>query len=70
MAFKDGMAAISKTLKVIAIGGSGFLVTVGVWSCFSSVDQSSHNAVAAFMCAGILYFLFWTPAWIINKFIQ
>lgn len=61
MAFKDGMSAIAKVLKVIAIGS--------VIGCFF-MGMNYGSFFFAGICGAILFFLFWTPAWVIKKFIQ
>ena len=61
MAVKDGMMAISQVLKMAAIlSAAGLLVATLIYSA---------GAIGVIM-AICSFFLFWTPAWIIKKFVQ
>lgn len=61
MAFRDGMAAIAKVLKVAAIAVSGLCLIVMIWQ-----GLFLEGLPASIM----VFLLLWTPAWIIRKFIQ
>lgn len=61
MAFKDGMGAIAKVLKVIAVVAAAISLFAGI---------SDHNFAIGASIAVILFIMFWTPAWVIKKFIQ
>lgn len=60
MAFRDGMLAIAKVLKVIAVASAL------ICAAATLVDRTFFGL---FIAAG-LFLLFWTPAWIIRKFVQ
>lgn len=61
MALKDGVLAIAKVLKVLAVASA--------CACLFSGAIGGGFLVAATMALG-LFLLFWTPAWIIRKFVQ
>lgn len=67
MALKDGMLAISKTLKVIAIGSLMSLIGMGIYAVTAN-GRESDSFLGAVFIGVFLFFLFWTPAWIIKKF--
>lgn len=61
MAIKDGMLAIAKVLKVLAVASACACVFTGtVYGGF---------LVAIAVALG-LFLLLWTPAWVIKKFVQ
>lgn len=69
MAFKDGMYAIAKVLSIAATGAAAVSVAVGLYDAVAGrggfVSLGIGLAFAAF-----LFVLFWTPSWVIKKFIQ
>jgi hypothetical protein len=61
MALKDGMLAITKVLKVMAIVFGGGWAIVGI---------SDNSPVLGLIMGALFFLLFWTPAWVIKKFVQ
>lgn len=61
MAFKDGMGAIAKVFRVLAVGTAVL--------CFSLGIANHSLGLGSFLAVSLFLFL-WTPAWIIRKFIQ
>lgn len=69
MAFIDGMHAISKVLKVIAVATAVGAFSLGVAAC--TYGTAGISALFAGLAgAAMLFFLLWTPAWVIKKFVQ
>lgn len=60
MAFRDGMQAISKALKVAAVASA----LIFTWAGIANSDG------VFWLLAVVSFLLFWTPAWIIKKFVQ
>jgi hypothetical protein len=69
MAYKDGMIAISKVLNALAILGAlcalGIAVAGGIFGTGGASIFFTFVVIAV-----VLFFLFWTPAWVIKKFVQ
>jgi hypothetical protein len=61
MAFRDGMLAITKVLKALAIVFGGGWAIVGI---------SDNNLALGAVMGSLFFLLFWTPAWVIKKFVQ
>lgn len=61
MAFKHGVLAIAKALKVIAVvlGGVSFVGYI-----------VSGEILIGLITGAFFFLLFWTPAWILRKFVQ
>ena len=69
MAFKDGMYAISKVLKAVAIAAAVACVGAGLYVC--AYEHGGFGFLLGSLVAGTVAFLFfWTPAWVIKKFVQ
>jgi hypothetical protein len=69
MAFKDGMKAIAGVLKVVAVGLGIGVPALCVWMAISEGSKIG-SVIAGFGFGLVLFLVFWTPAWIIKKFIQ
>lgn len=61
MAVKDGMLAIAKVLKVLAVASACACLFAG--SFYGGFPVAATLAVLSFLS-------FWTPAWVIRKFVQ
>lgn len=62
MAFHDGMQAVSKVLKVVAVASAL------IFACAALAN--SRDGSVFWLLGTFSFLLFWTPAWLIRKFIQ
>jgi hypothetical protein len=69
MAFKEGMGAIAQVLKVLAIASGALCLAGALWNVIPN-SGSLSNAGMLLFCGFFFFLLFWTPAWVIRKFIQ
>jgi len=60
MSFKDGMLAITKVLKVLAVTSAAICIVASI---------ADRTFIGIFVGI-VLFLMLWTPAWVIKKFIQ
>lgn len=69
MAAYDGMMAISKTFKALAIVAALICFAIAILGGVFG-DGGSFIFILFSLLGVIAFFALWTPAWIIRKFIQ